>query len=88
MPSAEPFKRVAVLTRRGPESGRDVTLGKMVEIVETAGCFRRSHVESGYIQSWIGLLKADKRAIFTACSKAQCFAGPFANVRAATQLSS
>jgi len=26
---------------------------------------------AGYIQSWIGLLKAAKRAIFTACSKAQ-----------------
>jgi antirestriction protein ArdC len=26
---------------------------------------------AGYIESWIGLLKADKRAIFTACSKAQ-----------------
>ena len=25
---------------------------------------------AGYIQSWIGLLKADKRAFFTACSKA------------------
>ena len=29
---------------------------------------------AGYIQSWIGLLKADKRAIFTACSKAQAAA--------------
>jgi antirestriction protein ArdC len=26
---------------------------------------------AGYIESWIGLLKADKRAIFTAASKAQ-----------------
>lgn len=26
---------------------------------------------AGYIQSWIGLLKSDKRAFFTACSKAQ-----------------
>ena len=26
---------------------------------------------AGYIQTWIGLLKADKRAFFTACSKAQ-----------------
>jgi antirestriction protein ArdC len=26
---------------------------------------------AGYIQTWIGLLKADHRAIFTACSKAQ-----------------
>jgi antirestriction protein ArdC len=26
---------------------------------------------AGYIQSWIGLLKADSRAFFTACSKAQ-----------------
>jgi antirestriction protein ArdC len=26
---------------------------------------------AGYIQSWIGLLKDDKRAFFTACSKAQ-----------------
>jgi antirestriction protein ArdC len=26
---------------------------------------------AGYIQSWIALLKADKRAFFTACSKAQ-----------------
>jgi antirestriction protein ArdC len=26
---------------------------------------------AGYIQSWIGLLKADKRAFFTACSRAQ-----------------
>ena len=25
---------------------------------------------AGYIQSWIGLLKADKRAFFTACSMA------------------
>jgi antirestriction protein ArdC len=29
---------------------------------------------AGYIQSWIGLLKADKRAIFTAASKAQAAA--------------
>jgi antirestriction protein ArdC len=29
---------------------------------------------SGYIQSWIGLLKADTRAFFTACSKAQAAA--------------
>jgi antirestriction protein ArdC len=29
---------------------------------------------AGYIQSWIGLLKADKRAFFTACSKAQAAA--------------
>jgi antirestriction protein ArdC len=29
---------------------------------------------SGYIQSWIGLLKADKKAIFTAASKAQAAA--------------
>ena len=29
---------------------------------------------AGYIASWIGLLKADKRAIFTACSKAQAAA--------------
>jgi antirestriction protein ArdC len=29
---------------------------------------------SGYIQSWIGLLKADKRAFFTNCSKAQAAA--------------
>src|SRR6516162_1243009 len=29
---------------------------------------------AGYIQSWITLLKADKRAIFTACSKAQAAA--------------
>jgi antirestriction protein ArdC len=30
---------------------------------------------AGYIQSWIGLLKADSRAFFTACSKAQAAAG-------------
>jgi antirestriction protein ArdC len=29
---------------------------------------------AGYIDSWIGLLKEDKRAIFTACSKAQAAA--------------
>jgi antirestriction protein ArdC len=29
---------------------------------------------AGYIASWIGLLKADKRAFFTACSKAQAAA--------------
>jgi antirestriction protein ArdC len=29
---------------------------------------------SGYIASWIGLLKADARAFFTACSKAQAAA--------------
>jgi antirestriction protein ArdC len=29
---------------------------------------------SGYIQNWIGLLKADSRAFFTACSKAQAAA--------------
>ena len=29
---------------------------------------------AGYIQSWIGLLKADRRAFFTACSKAQAAA--------------
>jgi antirestriction protein ArdC len=29
---------------------------------------------AGYIQSWIGLLKADNRAFFTACSKAQAAA--------------
>ena len=29
---------------------------------------------AGYIESWIGLLKEDKRAIFTACSKAQAAA--------------
>src|SRR6202163_2185104 len=29
---------------------------------------------AGYIQSWIGLLKADTRAFFTACSKAQAAA--------------
>jgi antirestriction protein ArdC len=29
---------------------------------------------AGYIASWIGLLKADKRAIFTACSEAQAAA--------------
>ena len=29
---------------------------------------------AGFIESWIGLLKADKRAIFTACSKAQAAA--------------
>jgi antirestriction protein ArdC len=29
---------------------------------------------AGYVQSWIGLLKADSRAFFTACSKAQCAA--------------
>jgi antirestriction protein ArdC len=29
---------------------------------------------AGYIQSWIGLLKADKRAFFTACSKGQAAA--------------
>ncbi len=29
---------------------------------------------AGYIQSWIGLLKADGRAFFTACSKAQAAA--------------
>jgi antirestriction protein ArdC len=29
---------------------------------------------SGYIQTWIGLLKADNRAFFTACSKAQAAA--------------
>jgi antirestriction protein ArdC len=29
---------------------------------------------AGYIESWIGLLKADKRAFFTACSKAQAAA--------------
>ncbi len=29
---------------------------------------------AGYIQSWIGLLKADSRAFFTACSKAQAAA--------------
>jgi antirestriction protein ArdC len=26
---------------------------------------------AGYIENWIGLLKADTRAFFTACSKAQ-----------------
>jgi antirestriction protein ArdC len=29
---------------------------------------------AGYIESWIGLLKEDRRAIFTACSKAQAAA--------------
>jgi antirestriction protein ArdC len=29
---------------------------------------------AGYIQSWIGLLKHDCRAFFTACSKAQAAA--------------
>jgi antirestriction protein ArdC len=29
---------------------------------------------AGYVQSWIGLLKHDCRAIFTACSKAQAAA--------------
>jgi antirestriction protein ArdC len=29
---------------------------------------------AGYIQTWIGLLKADSRAFFTACSKAQAAA--------------
>ncbi len=29
---------------------------------------------AGYIQSWIGLLRADRRAFFTACSKAQAAA--------------
>jgi len=29
---------------------------------------------AGYIQSWIGLLKTDCRAFFTACSKAQAAA--------------
>jgi antirestriction protein ArdC len=29
---------------------------------------------AGYIASWIGLLKADNRAFFTACSKAQAAA--------------
>jgi antirestriction protein ArdC len=29
---------------------------------------------AGYIKSWIGLLKADSRAFFTACSKAQAAA--------------
>jgi antirestriction protein ArdC len=29
---------------------------------------------SGYIENWIGLLKADNRAFFTACSKAQAAA--------------
>jgi antirestriction protein ArdC len=29
---------------------------------------------AGYIASWIGLLKADPRAFFTACSKAQAAA--------------
>jgi antirestriction protein ArdC len=29
---------------------------------------------AGYIQSWIGLLKHDGRAFFTACSKAQAAA--------------
>jgi len=29
---------------------------------------------AGYIQSWIGLLKADSRAFFTACSKAHAAA--------------
>jgi antirestriction protein ArdC len=29
---------------------------------------------AGYIQTWIGLLKADRRAFFTACSKAQAAA--------------
>jgi antirestriction protein ArdC len=29
---------------------------------------------AGYIQSWIGLLKADSRAFFTAASKAQAAA--------------
>ncbi|HEY7248364.1 MAG TPA: zincin-like metallopeptidase domain-containing protein [Xanthobacteraceae bacterium] len=29
---------------------------------------------AGYIQSWIGLLKTDKRAFFTACSRAQAAA--------------
>jgi antirestriction protein ArdC len=29
---------------------------------------------AGYIQTWIGLLKADPRAFFTACSKAQAAA--------------
>jgi antirestriction protein ArdC len=29
---------------------------------------------AGYIQSWIGLLKSDSRAFFTACSKAQAAA--------------
>ena len=29
---------------------------------------------AGYIQSWISLLKADRRAFFTACSKAQAAA--------------
>ena len=29
---------------------------------------------AGYIQTWIGLLKADARAFFTACSKAQAAA--------------
>jgi antirestriction protein ArdC len=29
---------------------------------------------AGYIQSWIGLLKADSRAFFTACNKAQAAA--------------
>lgn len=29
---------------------------------------------AGYIQNWIGLLQADSRAFFTACSKAQAAA--------------
>jgi hypothetical protein len=29
---------------------------------------------AGYIQNWIDLLKADRRAFFTACSKAQAAA--------------
>jgi antirestriction protein ArdC len=29
---------------------------------------------AGYIASWIGLLKADARAFFTACSRAQAAA--------------
>jgi antirestriction protein ArdC len=33
-----------------------------------------SDAHAGYIKSWIGLLKADSRAFFTACGKAQAAA--------------
>ena len=35
---------------------------------------RRRPRHAGYIQTWIGLLKADSRGFFTACNKAQAAA--------------
>ena len=62
-----------------PRADRRCLLGSTAAITRTAwvrlrGQLRRDVRNAGYIASWIELLKADKRAFFTACSKAQAAA--------------